>query len=156
MDTQEAVMGSSGPTADTSDYEALRRRHILDLLSAIPESIQHLKWPVERIREERQQRLRSLIHVAKEKSPWHNERLKGVDADSITEADLGKLPVMTKADLMANFDQIITDKRLTLEMVNAHVSNLREDRYLLDEYHVIASGGTSGFRGCGVSYHLVR
>ncbi len=102
---------------------------------------------MERIREERQQLLRSLVHVAKEKSAWHHERLKNVDADSITEADLGKLPVMTKADLMANFDQIITDKSLTLEKVNAHVSSLREDRYLLDNYHVIASGGTSGFRG---------
>jgi len=147
MDTQEAVMGSSGPTADTSDYEALRRRHILDLLSAIPESIQHLKWPVERIREERQQRLRSLIRVGKEKSEWHRERLRNIDADSITEADLARLPVMKKADLMANFDQIVTDKRLTLEKVNAHVSSLREDRYLLDNYHIIASGGTSGFRG---------
>lgn len=113
----------------------------------MPENIRRVKWPAERIKKERQQRLRSLIRVAKEKSPWHRERLKNVDADSITEADLDKLPVMTKADLMANFDQIVTDKRLTLEMVNAHVSNLREDSYLLDEYHVIASGGTSGFRG---------
>src|SRR5437867_3240914 len=88
----------------------------------MPENVKRVKWPVERVREERQQRLRSLIRVAKEKSPWHGERLGNVDADSITEADLGKLPVMTKADLMANFDQIITDKRLTLEMVNAHVS----------------------------------
>jgi len=88
-----------------------------------------------------------LVHVAKEKSAWHHARLKNVDADTITEADLSKLPVMTKADLMANFDQIVTDKRLTLQKVNAHVSSLREDRYLLDNYHVIASGGTSGFRG---------
>ncbi len=88
-----------------------------------------------------------MIHVAKEKLLGHRERLRNVDADSITEADLGKLPVMTKADLMVNFNQIVTGKRPTLEMVNAHVSSLREDRYLLDSYHVIASGGTSGFRG---------
>ena len=146
MKTQEATT-SSGSSADTSRYEELRRRHISDLLARMPENISRVRWPVERIKEERQQRLRSLIRVAKEKSPWHRERLKNVDADSITEADLDKLPVMTKADLMANFDQIVTDKRLTLEMVNAYVSNLREDSYLLDEYHVIASGGTSGFRG---------
>src|SRR5213594_3954551 len=147
METQTSETINSTLVAEASHYEALRRQHISDLLARMPENVKRVNWPVERIREERQQRLRSLIRVAKEKSPWHGERLGNVDANSITEADLGKLPVMTKADLMANFDQIITDKRLTLEMVNAHVSNLREDRYLLDEYHVIASGGTSGFRG---------
>src|SRR6266568_8911661 len=147
METQTSETIDPTLAAEASHYGALRRQHISDLLARMPENVKRVKWPVERIREERQQRLRSLIHVAKEKSPWHNERLKGVDADSITEADLGKLPVMTKADLMANFDQIITDKRLTLEKVNAHVSSLREDRYLLDNYHIIASGGTSGFRG---------
>ena len=147
METQTSETINSTVTAEASHYEALRHQHISDLLARMPENVERVKWPVERIREERQQRLRSLIHVAKEKSPWHNERLRGVDADSITEADLGKLPVMTKADLMANFDQIVTDKRLTLEVLNQHVSSLREDRYLLDKYHVIASGGTSGFRG---------
>src|SRR6266516_5669 len=147
METQTSETIDPTLAAEASHYEALRRQHISDLLARMPENVKRVKWPVERVREERQRRLRSLIRVAKEKSPWHGERLGNVDADSITEADLGELPVMTKADLMANFDQIITDKRLTLEMVNAHVSNLREDRYLLDEYHVIASGGTSGFRG---------
>ena len=146
MKTEEAAT-SSGSSKDTSRYEELRRQHISDLLARMPENIRRVKWPAERIKEERQQRLRSLIRVAKEKSPWHRERLKNVDADSITEADLDKLPVMTKADLMNNFDEIITDKRLSLEMVNAHVASLREDKYLLDQYHVIASGGTSGFRG---------
>ncbi len=147
METQRSETINSTVTAEASHYEALRRQHISDFLTRIPGSVKHVKWPVERIREERQQRLRSLINVAKEKSPWHGERLRNVDADSITEADLGKLPVMTKTDLMANFDQIVTDKRLTLEVVNQHVSSLREDRYLLDKYHVVASGGTSGFRG---------
>src|SRR6266568_8680752 len=147
METQTSETIDPTLAAEASHYEALRRQHISDLLACMPENVKRVKWPVERIREERQQRLRSLIHVAKEKSPWHNERLRGVDADSITEADIGKLPVMTKADLMANFDDIVTDKRITLEVVNEHVSSLIEDRYLLDKYHVIASGGTSGFRG---------
>src|SRR6266571_1030428 len=147
METQRSETINSTVTAEASHYEALRRQHISDFLARMPENVKRVKWPVERIREERQQRLRSLIRVAKEKSPWHGERLRNVDADSITEADLDKMPVMTKADLMNNFDEIITDKRLSLEMVNAHVASLREDKYLLDQYHVIASGGTSGFRG---------
>jgi phenylacetate-CoA ligase len=147
MEVQTSEVMSPKLDANAFHYDALRRRHISDLLSRMPENVKRVKWPAERIREERQQRLRSLIHVAKEKSSWHRERLKEIDADSFTEADLDKLPVMTKADLMANFDEIITDKNLTLEKVNEYVSHLREDGYLLDKYHVIASGGTSGFRG---------
>ncbi len=123
LKAQEDVTVSPRPTADGSSYEALRCRHILDLLARIPGSIRHVNWPVERIREERQQRLRSLVHVAKEKSAWHHARLKNVDADTITEADLSKLPVMTKADLMANyiFSIIITSSPL-VEPVASEVS----------------------------------
>src|SRR3989442_13971031 len=46
--------------ADASHYEALRRQHISDLLARMPENVKRVKWPGERIREERQQRLRSL------------------------------------------------------------------------------------------------
>jgi phenylacetate-CoA ligase len=134
-------------TSNSSQYEKLRRRHISDFLTRVPGNMRPSNWPAERLKKERQERLRSLIRIAKTKSPWHGERLRNIDADSMTEADLAKIPVMTKPDLMANFDQIVTDKRLTLEMVDAHVSSLRGDRYLLDNYHVIASGGTSGFRG---------
>jgi phenylacetate-CoA ligase len=132
---------------DSADYETLRLRQLSDALERLPEDLRHVKWSRERIKEERQRRLRDLVRVAKEKSPWHARRLGSVDAESITEADLVKLPVMTKADLMTNFDRIVTDNRLTLEVVNAHVAGLTKDKYLFDNYHVVASGGTSGFRG---------
>lgn len=147
MDAQTTWTVNPSLTDDASHYEKLRAQQIVDLLTRIPGSMRHVKWSREQVGAERQRRLRSLIKVAKEKSQWHRERLRNVDADSITEADLARLPVMTKADLMANFDRIVTDKRLSLDVVNEHVSSLKEDRYLLDNYHVIASGGTSGTRG---------
>ncbi|MFZ2056605.1 MAG: hypothetical protein WAV54_04255 [Acidimicrobiales bacterium] len=82
-----------------------------------------------------------------ERSPFHAERLADVDVQRFTEADLPSLPIMTKADLMDNFDQVVTNPALTLEVVNAHVDNLREDDYLLDQYRVIATSGTIGARG---------
>jgi phenylacetate-CoA ligase len=63
------------------------------------------------------------------------------------EAALAELPVMTKQDLMEHFDEIVTDPRVTLELVNEHVAALKEDAYLLDELHAVASGGSSGIRG---------
>ncbi len=48
---------------------------------------------------------------------------------------------------MDNFDAIVTDPRLSLGVVNAHVEHLTSDSYLLEEYHVACSSGSSGRRG---------
>jgi phenylacetate-coenzyme A ligase PaaK-like adenylate-forming protein len=54
---------------------------------------------------------------------------------------------MTKHDLMADFDRIVTDPRLTLSLVEDHMASIRGDAYLLGRYHAVASGGSSGRRG---------
>lgn len=91
--------------------------------------------------------MRQLLQVARERSPWHRERLAGVDVDHLGNEELATLPAMTKTDLMANFDRIVTDPRLALDLMNEHISNLTADAYLFDEYHAVASGGSSGQRG---------
>jgi hypothetical protein len=48
---------------------------------------------------------------------------------------------------MDHFDAVVTDPRLTRNVVEAHLDALTTDAYLLDEYHVCASGGSSGRRG---------
>lgn len=48
---------------------------------------------------------------------------------------------------MANFDGILTDRRLSRSVVEAHLDSLEDDSYLLDEFHAVASGGSSGTRG---------
>ncbi len=104
-------------------------------------------WSQERLHEERQDRLRALLQVAKDRSPWHRERLANVDAATATVSDLRSVPPMTKQDMMANLDGIFTDRRLTHRLVEDHLNSLEDDRYLLDELHVVASGGSSGTRG---------
>ncbi len=91
--------------------------------------------------------LRRLVRLAVERSPWHHERLAGIDIPALTAGDLSSLPVMTKSDLMDNFDDIVTDRRLTLDACERHVDPRRGDAYLFDEFHVVASGGSSGQRG---------
>jgi phenylacetate-coenzyme A ligase PaaK-like adenylate-forming protein len=54
---------------------------------------------------------------------------------------------MTKDDLMANWDDVVTDRRLTLALVERHLAGLSSDAYLVDEVHACASGGSSGRRG---------
>src|SRR5215475_15723575 len=48
-------------------YQELRQRHVAGLLAMMPEMVQRLGWPAERIRHEREDRLRALLRLAKER-----------------------------------------------------------------------------------------
>jgi len=130
-----------------ADYETLRQAHAASAWAAMPELAARMTWPVEQLRREREAKLRRVLAHAKTSSPWHRARLAAVDVDRFGEADLRALPVMTKQDMMDHFDAVVTDPRLTRNVVEAHLDALTTDAYLLDEYHVCASGGSSGRRG---------
>ena len=128
-------------------YEATRQKHIARFLEVLPEQMQHLAWTRERIELEQTNLLRRVLGIARERSPWHRERLRGVDVAGLARGDLAQLPVMTKDDLMSHWDEIATDSRLTLEVVDEHLQTIASDAYLFDTYHAVASGGSSGRRG---------
>lgn len=127
-------------------HEAVRRRHVADFEAMLPEYAGRIGWSADRVARERLRALRALLAAAR-RSPWHRERLAGLDTGAFGEADVASLPVMTKTDLMDNFDDIVTDRRLTRELCERHLGELAGDAYLLGEYHVVASGGSSGQRG---------
>jgi phenylacetate-CoA ligase len=129
------------------DYETLRRRQMADAMALAPRLIERLEWPADRLAEHRRASLRAIVADAVAHSPWHRERLAGVDVTRLDEESLRELPPMTKRDLMDDFDRIVTDPRLTLERVNAHLETVEENGYLLDRYTAITSGGSSGERG---------
>jgi phenylacetate-CoA ligase len=128
-------------------YEQLRQKHVGEFAARLPEYVQRLDWPADRLRAERERRLRALIRIAQERSTWHRERLGGIHADALREEELQSLPTMTKEDLMSNWNGIVTDERLSLDMVQEHLEGLAGDAYLLDTFHAIASSGSSGRRG---------
>ena len=128
-------------------YEELRARHVGRFHQLLPELEQRLAWDDADLKRFQTEGLRRLIGVARQRSPWHRDRLAGIEIGDLTVDDLADLPVMTKADLMANFDDIVTDPRLTREVCEQHLESLSADRYLLEEFHVVASGGSSGQRG---------
>lgn len=135
-------------SADTAtEYEALRQRHLARAGELLPPMLDRLTWPAEDLAAHRTAELRRLLGVARDASPWHRGRLAGLDLDAIDAADLSALPVMTKDDLMANFDAIVTDDRLSLRAVEDHLDALTGDAYLFDRYHAGATGGSTGRRG---------
>jgi phenylacetate-CoA ligase len=116
-------------------------------MAQLPSHVARLDWPRERIDHERDTALRRLLAVAKQRSPWHRDRLANLDVSTFDAAQLADLPPMTKSDLLTNFDGIVTDRRITLSEVEGHLERIVTDAYLLDEHHAIASGGSSGQRG---------
>jgi phenylacetate-CoA ligase len=130
-----------------ADYQTLRRQHFTYAMAQLGAHVARMDWSSERIAAERNIRLRRLLELARERSPWYRNRLADIDVDTFSVSQLADLAPMTKDDLLTHFDNIVTDRRLSLSRVEAHLGALTSDGYLLDEHHAIASGGSSGQRG---------
>jgi phenylacetate-coenzyme A ligase PaaK-like adenylate-forming protein len=146
MHRHERTIGRYNPRT-MPDFAELRAKHAAQYQAALREHIERLTWPADRIAAERERGLRALLRVAKEQSPWHSKRLSHIDPDRATEADLASIQPMTKDEMMANYDAVVTDRRLKREALEAHLEGLTTGAYFLDEYIVVASGGSSGTRG---------
>src|SRR3954465_13872034 len=103
-----------------SELVAHRQRHLRAFADRLPVEAERLTWPLKRLHQLRDERLRGLLRTAKARSPWHAERLAGVDVDAVTGADLAAIPTMTKTDVMDHWDEIVTDRRLTLGLAGPH------------------------------------
>ena len=118
------------------------------LLAAYPDHLARASWDRERLRAHQGGALRALLGHAVEHSPFHARRLAGIDLDAVRPDDLSALPVMTKSDVIAEFDDIVTDRRLNLGLVEETLAATdTEPRPLWGEYLAFASGGSSGQRG---------
>ncbi len=129
-----------------TNLSELRSRHTAEALTRAPAMIERLSWDAERLAAHRTQALRELVSHAATHSPWHRKRLAGVDVGALEVSSLAELPVMRKPEVMAHFDDVVTDRRLRLTEVEAALAD-PEGSYLFDRYTAVASGGSSGRRG---------
>jgi len=126
---------TSEPVA-TLDIDVVNRR--------TAELIARNSWSREQLIQFQHEQLRKLLRHAVSASPYYRDLIGDLVA---RDAPLHEFPVMTKALLMANFDRIVTDKRLTRALVEQHLSSAQAGATLLGEYSVLATGGTTGERG---------
>lgn len=101
------------------------------------------RWPRERLLALQRRQLRELVSHAVAASPYYRETL-GRDA---VGASLEELPTLPKATFVDQFDRIVTDPRVTLGEVEAHLAGPAAAEHFLGEYRVFATSGTSGLRG---------
>jgi phenylacetate-coenzyme A ligase PaaK-like adenylate-forming protein len=118
------------------------------LRDRLPDHLDRLRWDRDRLEAHQAVALRELLRHARERSPFHADRLAGIDLDDIGLDGLDALPTMTKAEMMGAFDDVVTDRRVTLDRVEEHLAATGADAsLLLGEHAVLASGGSSGQRG---------
>jgi phenylacetate-CoA ligase len=140
-------------TTTSSDLAALRDRTASALDDRLPVHIARLGWRPDQLDEFQRTSLRTLLRHAVEHSPFHAARLAAAglgraDIDTFELADLAQLPIMTKAQMMASFDDVVTDRRLTHALVERHITDsAAKPPLILGDYVCLASGGSSGLRG---------
>ena len=89
-------------------------------------------------------KFRSLLRHARLHAPYYANiiRERGLDVDTCTPADF---PVLTKTILMANFDAIVTDPRITKKVVADFLTRSSDPRErLFGKITVVHTSGTSG------------
>lgn len=135
-------------TTTITDLDLLRTRVAGAIGGQMPGHLARLGWTAGQLAALQRDRLRALLARAIEGSPFHAGRLRGIDPGRFELADLARLPVMTKAQMMENFDAVVTDRRLTRELVEQHLARSAvEPSLLLGDYVCLVSGGSSGLRG---------
>src|SRR5580658_5598189 len=134
--------------ATVTELDLLRGRVSGAIGGRLPGHLQRVGWSSAQLAAFQRGRLRELLARAIEGSPFHAARLRDVDPARFELADLARLPVMTKAEMMANFDSALTDRRLSRDLVERHLAgSVAEPSLLLGEYVCLVSGGSSGLRG---------
>lgn len=128
-------------------YEAQRRRQIAYLRRQLPHYLRRLTWSREQVLAEQTRALRELLRHAERNSPFYARRLRGIDVERIDGATVDLLPTLTKREFMENWDEIVTDRSLDYETAAARLAANADDFYIGSGYHVVASGGSSGFPG---------
>jgi phenylacetate-CoA ligase len=137
------VQSRLGDVPGADDDGALRRQRA-ELQNAYLKGARRLRWDADRLAAERQQRLRDLLLWAADRSPFWRARLAGRDLATFTEADLPSLPVLTRAEMMEEFDRLVTVPGLTLDRVTEHVEHGDAGGYLDGEYRAIKTSGATG------------
>ncbi len=88
-------------------------------------------------------RLRAFAY---ERSPFYRRFHAG-----LFDRPLAELPILTKAALMENFDEFVTDRAVRLADVLAHLASMTGDARFRGQYRVVSTSGTTGMRGIFLS-----
>jgi phenylacetate-coenzyme A ligase PaaK-like adenylate-forming protein len=99
-------------------------------------------WPRQRLQTHQAEALRRLREHAYAHSPFYRRFHRGSTARPLHE-----LPVLTKAVMMENFDDLVTDRAIHRKAVEEHLAAIRGDERFLGRYRANATSGSTGRQG---------
>jgi len=96
-----------------------------------------------------ERRLRHLVAVARRGADGWRRRLGAVDPDRFSFDDLRRLPPLTRHELLAHWDELVTDSALQLSLARQHLERLSSAPdgalpLLAGRYVVVQTSGTTG------------
>ncbi len=100
------------------------------------------RWSPQAIARHQTEQLAQLRAHAYAQSPFYARWHKGMEGKSLTE-----LPILTKAQLMGEFDELVTDRAVRLTEVRVHLDQLQNDELFLGKYRVTRTAGSTGNPG---------
>ena len=99
------------------------------------------QWQRTALEAHQQRSLHQLRRFAAARSPFYCRFHEGLENRPLSE-----LPILTKATLMENFDDVVTDRSLRLDDLEAHLRQNTGDLFR-NRYVVLATSGSTGRRG---------
>jgi len=117
-----------------------------DMVSAaIAAAMRNERLPPPVLAAEQDRRWRDLARYARENSPYYARLYGALDLD---RAALTDLPTVNKPELQRHFDEVVTDRRITLAGVQEFcAAPPGGSPWLFNSFAVLMSSGTSGERG---------
>lgn len=90
------------------------------------------------------QKFRRLVAHAARRSPYYSKLIEEHDI-SIKDCTPSQFPVLTKTELLANFDQIVTDRRISRIALERFLNASSEpNERFLGKFQVVHTSGSSG------------
>lgn len=100
------------------------------------------RWSREQLETHQREQLAKTRRFATERSPFYARFHKGLE-----QKPLEQLPILTKAEMMESFDQLLTDRTIRREDVEAHLRGDAVAELFRKKYVVLSTSGSTGLRG---------
>jgi len=130
-------------------YNMRRLQDVVRSLAIKKKLHAHDQWTRQELSAFQRHQLSCLVMYTICHSPFYRELYSHIDTSH--GVVLNDLPIINKARMMENFDRFVTDSRLRLTELQAHIRQLTRDEYYLGEYRVFTTSASSGMKGVFVS-----
>jgi phenylacetate-CoA ligase len=117
-------------------------RQRLEFATTVHRSKTVPRWDACKVRALQDRRLRTLLRTARDRSPFYQQRLAGLDLDRVSLTDL---PTVTKEELRDHWDDVVTDRTVKLAQTEEFLAddgNL--GRWFKGEYALCHTSGSLG------------